>query len=270
MSVQSRHQKKRLGLVLSGGAAFGLAHIGALQVLEEAGVRVDAVGGASVGALIGAAVAAGKSVREITQVAYRVNWLHLARPWLSRYGFVSFRKLEWLLNQWLNHATFDELKLPFICVGTDVLTGEPRVFREGSVARAVRISASVPPVVIPVQRDGRYYVDGGFSNNLPILPVEEMGVDVTLAVNLFGQASQMPKNYITYAQLILGHMLTRTAGDPQRATVLVTPNLANHLAARFKRSYVDYGREAMQEKLPDLLRALELDSTAKQGIITDE
>jgi len=252
-------QTKRLGLVLSGGAAFGLAHIGALQVLEDAGVRIDAVGGTSVGALIGAAVAAGKSAMEITQVAYRINWLHLARPWPNRYGFISFRKLEWLLNTWLGHATFDELKLPFICVGTDVLTGEPRVFREGNVAHAVRISASVPPIVIPTQKDGRYYVDGGFSNNLPIGPVEEMGVDVTLAVNLFGQASQMPKNYVTYAQLILGHMLTRTAGDPERATVLVTPNLADHLAAQFKRSYVEYGREAMQEKLPDLLRALELD-----------
>jgi NTE family protein len=192
-------------------------------------------------------------------VAYRVNWLHFARPWPNRYGFISFRKLEWMMNQWLNHATFDDLKLPFICVGTDVLTGEPRVFREGSVAHAVRISASVPPVVIPAREDGRYYVDGGFSNNLPIRPVEELGVDVTLAVNLFGQATRMPRNYIAYAQLILGHMLTRTAGDPERATVLVTPNLADHLAAQFKRSYVEYGREAMKEKLPDLLRALELD-----------
>lgn len=255
----SSPQRKTLGLVFSGGAAFGLAHIGALQVLEEAGVRIDAVGGTSVGALIGAGVAAGKSVREITQVAYRVNWLHLARPWPNRYGFISFRKLEWLMNIWLGNPTFENLKLPFICVGTDVLTGEPRVFHEGSVAHAVRISASVPPIVIPAKKDGRYYVDGGFSNNLPIKPVEEMGVDVTLAVNLFGQASQMPRNYTTYAQLILGHMLTRTAGDPKRATVLVTPNLANHLAAQFQRSYIDYGREAMQEKLPDLLRALELD-----------
>ena len=259
MSMQSSRQTKRLGLVLSGGAAFGLAHIGALQVLADAGVRIDAVGGASVGALIGAAVAAGKSVREITQVAYRVNWLHLARPWFSRYGFISFSKLEWLINQWLGHAAFDDLKLPFICVGTDVLTGEPRVFREGSVAHAVRISASVPPIVIPAKKDGRYYVDGGFSNNLPIRPVEEMGVDVTLAVNLFGQASRMPRNYAAYAQLILGHMLTRTAGDPDRATVLVTPNLAEQLAAFFQRSYVELGREAMKEKLPELLRALELD-----------
>ena len=252
----STTQTKRLGLILSGGAAFGLAHIGALQVLEEAGVRIDAVGGASVGALIGAAVAAGKSVREITQVAYRIHWLHLARPWLSRYGFVSFRKLEWVMNQWLNHATFADLKLPFICVGTDVLTGEPRVFREGNVAHAVRISASVPPIVIPAQKDGRYYVDGGFSNNLPIGPVQEMGVDVTLAINLFGKASRMPRNYIAYAQLILGHMLTRSAGDPNRATVLVTPNLAEQLAAWFRRSYVDLGREAMLEKLPELMAAL--------------
>ena len=251
-------QSKRLGLILSGGAAFGLAHVGVLQVLDEAGVRIDAVGGASAGALIGAAVAAGKSVREITRVAYRLSWLHLARPWPSRYGFISFRKLEWMLNRWLGNATFADLKLPFICVGTDVLTGEPRIFRQGSVAHAVRISSSVPPVVIPVQKDGRYYVDGGFSNNLPIRPVEKLGVDVTLAINLFGQASQMPSNYITYAQLILGHMLTRTAGDPKRATVLVTPNLANHLAAQFKRSYVEYGREAMRAKLSDLLRALEL------------
>ena len=252
-------QQKTLGLVLSGGAAFGLAHIGALQVLEEAGVRIDAVGGASVGALIGAAVAAGKSVREITQVAYRVNWLHFARPTVNRYGYVTFRKLEWLMNQWLGNARFEDLKLPFICTGTDVLTGEPRIFNQGSVAHAVRISASVPAIIVPAEKDGRYYVDGGFSNNLPIKPVEDIGVDVTLAINLFGKASRMPKNYIAYTQLILGHMLTRTAGDPERATVLVTPNLADQLATQFKRSYVEYGREAMEKKLPDLLRALELD-----------
>ena len=249
-------QSKRLGLVLSGGAAFGLAHVGVLQVLDEVGVRVDAVGGTSVGALIGAAVAAGKSIQEITKVAYRMNWIHLARPRPHRYGFVSFRKLEWLLNTWLGHPTFKDLKLPFICVGTDVLTGEPRIFHEGSVAHAVRISASVPPVVIPAQKDGRYYVDGGFSNNLPIRPVEQLGVDVTLAVNLFGQASRMPSNYFTYAQLILGHMLTRTAGDPRRATVLVTPNLADSLAMRFHRSYIELGREAMKARLPELLEAL--------------
>jgi len=253
----SSTQQKTLGLVLSGGAAFGLAHIGALQVLEEAGVRIDAVGGTSAGAMIGAAIAAGKSVREITRVAYRINWLHMARPTLSRYGFISFRKLELLMNDWLGHATFADLKIPFICVGTDVLTGEPRIFSEGSVAHAVRISSSVPPIIVPAQEDGRYYVDGGFSNNLPIQPVEEMGVDVTLAINLFGRASRMPRNYIAYAQLILGHMLTRSAGDPQRATVLVTPNLAEQLAGWFKRSYVEIGREAMQEKLPDLLAALQ-------------
>ncbi len=253
----SAPQTKRLGLVLSGGAAFGLAHIGVLQVLDEAGIRIDAVGGTSVGALIGAAVAAGKSVREITQVAYRVNWLHLARPLPHRYGFISFRKLEWFLKTWLGDVDFEELKLPFICVGTDVLTGEARIFRTGKVARAVRISASVPPIVIPVKKDGRYYVDGGFSNNLPIAPVEAMGVDVILAVNLFGQASRMPPNYFAYAQLILGHMLTRTAGDPNRATVLVTPNLAENLATRFHRSYIQVGRDAMKEKLPELLRALE-------------
>lgn len=250
-------QRKTLGLVLSGGAAFGLAHIGALQVLEEAGVRIDAVGGTSAGAMIGAAIAAGKSIQEITQVAYRINWLHMARPTLSRYGFISFRKLESLMNDWLGHVTFADLKIPFICVGTDVLTGEPRIFSEGSVAHAVRISASVPPIIVPAQENGRYYVDGGFSNNLPIQPVEEMGVDVTLAINLFGRASRMPRNYVAYAQLILGHMLTRSAGDPERATVLVTPNLAEQLAAWFRRSYVDLGREAMREKLPELIAALQ-------------
>ncbi len=254
--MTSKHPSKRLGLVLSGGATFGLAHVGVLQVLEEAGVRIDAVGGTSVGAVIGAAVAAGKSVREITQVAYRIHWLHLARPRPHRYGFISFRNLERLMKVWLGDPDFEDLQLPFLCVGTDVLTGEARVFREGNVARAVRISASVPPVVIPARVEGRYYVDGGFSNNLPIQPVQSLGVDVTLAVNLFGQASRMPPNYFAYAQLILGHMLTRTAGDPNRATVLVTPNLAQSLATRFNRSYIAMGREAMKAKLPALQQAL--------------
>jgi NTE family protein len=258
----------RLGLALGGGGARGLAHVGVLQVLDEAGIKIHAIAGTSVGSLVGVALAANRSVLEITSVSRRINWQHLARPaWPNRW-FISFEPMERFVINWLGDITFADLKMPFVCVGTDVLTGAVTVFDQGRIAPRIRASSSVPPFVQPVEIDGALYVDGGFVDNLPIVPVRQLGVDLVLAVNLFGPPSHVPSGFVAYSHAVIGHALVKAGDDPDSADVLVQPDLTDYSMIRFKRDeLIALGRVAMEAKLPELQTLLE-DSLTKVKVQT--
>ncbi|RME81035.1 MAG: patatin-like phospholipase family protein [Caldilineae bacterium] len=251
-------QRKRLGLALSGGGTRGLAHVGALQVLAETGVEWHAVAGTSVGSLVGAVLAAGKSVTDLSEMAHRLRWRHLARPVWPRRGFLTLAPLERFLTGILGaDLRIEDLPLPYACVATDVMTGAECVFRSGRLAPRVRASCSVPGVFQPVDIDGRLYVDGGTVNNLPITPLQAMDVDVILAINLFGPPSYLPSDFIGYAMTVLGFMLVRAGDDPSLADVLVEPDLTGHgIVRRHYDLFVQRGREAMRARLPELLDLL--------------
>ena len=256
--IMADSTKIRLGLALGGGGARGLAHVGVLQVLDEAGIKVHAIAGTSVGSLVGAALAANRSVLEITSVSRRINWFHLARPAWPKRGFINFEPMERFVINWLGDITFADLKMPFVCVGTDVLTGAVTVFNEGRIAPRIRASSSVPPFVQPVEIDGALYVDGGFVDNLPIVPVRQLGVDLVLAVNLFGPPSHVPTGYIAYSHVVIGHALVKAGDDPASADVLVQPDLTDYSMIRFRRDeLIALGRGAMEAKLSELQTLLE-------------
>lgn len=253
----TRPSQKRLGLALGGGGARGLAHIGALQVLEEADIKIHAIAGTSVGSLIGVGVAARRSLMEITSFSRRISWFHLARPAWPKRGFISFEPMERLIITWLGDIRFSDLKIPFVCVATDALTGAETVFAEGRVAPRIRASSTVPPFVQPVEIEGRLYVDGGIVNNLPIKPVRRFGVDVVCAINLFGPPSFLPKGHYAYSHVILGHALVKAGDDPKTADILVEPDLTGYSMIRFRRDeLIALGRAAMEEKLPELQKLL--------------
>jgi len=176
----------RLGLVLGSGSARGWAHIGVLQVLEEEGVRPDVVCGASIGALVGAAYAAG----ELDRFAKWVQSLGMREV----FGFMDFRlsggmlKGEKLIAFWRSHfADFDieNSPLPFAAVATDLHSGAEVWLREGSIADAVRASIALPGLFTPLQlSDGRLLVDGGIVNPVPTSLARAMGADIVMAVDL--------------------------------------------------------------------------------------
>ncbi|MCD6662620.1 MAG: patatin-like phospholipase family protein [Comamonas sp.] len=176
----------RLGLVLGSGSARGWAHIGVLQVLEEEGVRPDVVCGASIGALVGAAYAAG----ELDRFAQWVQSLGMREV----FGFMDFRLAggmlagEKLIAFWRSHfADFDieNSPLPFAAVATDLHSGAEVWLREGSIADAVRASIALPGLFTPVQRsDGRLLIDGGIVNPVPTSLARAMGADIVMAVDL--------------------------------------------------------------------------------------
>ncbi len=212
-----RNARPRIGLVLSGGGARGAAHIGVLRVLEELHVPVDIIVGTSMGAIIGASYASGASVDEMEQALPRLTTRALFNddpdrdemsmrakredllPFIGPQfgvgadglrlprGAVSGIALEAHLRSLVKakgERDFDALPIPFRAVATDITTGQMTVFRRGDLATVIRASMAVPGLVAPLDLDGKLYVDGGLTRNLPIDVAREMGADVIIAVNL--------------------------------------------------------------------------------------
>jgi len=178
---------KKVGLALGGGAARGLAHIGVLEVLEEAGIPVDMIAGTSAGAAIGALYAQGKTAAQIKELALGVGWrrtVSLIDLALPRSGFIEGKRIKGLLRSIIGDIGFSDLKIPLACVATDISSGEEVVIREGPVVDGVRASISVPVIFTAARWQDRYLVDGGLVNPVPVSTVRGMGADFVIAVNV--------------------------------------------------------------------------------------
>lgn len=182
--------RPRIGIALSSGGAKGLAHIGVIQVLEENGIPVDAIAGTSMGAYVGAMWASGLDGKALealaaTVVGRRDLWSLVDPTIPPRRGFVGGRKILARLRDTLGEKTFDDLAKPFLCVATELNGYGRAVLHEGEVATAVLASLAIPGVVVPVERDGIEYIDGGVSEPLPVDSLRESGkVDKIIAVNV--------------------------------------------------------------------------------------
>ncbi len=181
-------RRKKIGLVLGSGAARGLAHIGVLAVLEKEGIPIDMIAGTSTGAAIGALYAQGKDASQIKALAQDLGWKKLAPlvdPSLPKTGFIKGKKIKDLLASSLGgDIKFSDLKIPLACIATDIVTGEEVVIDQGSVLEAIRASISVPAILTVVKWGGRYLVDGGLVNPVPVSVVKRMGADFIIAVNV--------------------------------------------------------------------------------------
>ncbi len=217
-SASSAAERLRVGVVLGGGAARGAAHIGVLKVLEENRIPIDAIAGTSMGAVVGGLYASGMSAGELETLAGSLDWGAALNDQSSR-EFLSFRrkqddsefpvdlelglrgtklvlpqgviqgqKLDLLLRELTLHVShiddFDQLPVPFRAVASDIEQGVSYVMQRGDIANAIRASMSVPAVFSPVEIDGRLLVDGGITGNLPVDVMQQMGVDVIIAVDV--------------------------------------------------------------------------------------
>jgi len=179
--------RKKVGLALGGGAARGLAHIGVLEVLEKEGIPIDMIAGTSAGAAIGALYAEGKDTSRIKDLVLDIKWWRLAPLVdlaLPKTGFIGGRKVKELLKLMIGDIEFGDLKIPLACVAADIMTGEEVVIKEGSVLEAVRASISIPVVFTVAKWRGRYLVDGGLVNPVPVSVLKRMGADFIIAVNV--------------------------------------------------------------------------------------
>ncbi len=189
--------RKLIGYALGGGAARGLFHIGALNVLEEYGIFPDYISGTSMGAIIGALYASGLSSKEISQIAHSIDWkriIRLADITLPVSGLIQERRINALLKSVIEDLQFSQLKRNFCCVATDMYSGEQIVFNEGSLLEAIRASISVPGIFKPVISRGRYLVDGGLVNVVPVSVCREMGAEFIIGINVIPDPSSEVMN----------------------------------------------------------------------------
>ncbi len=214
----------KVGLVLSGGGALGIAHIGVIQALEEAGVRIDYISGTSMGSLIGALYAIGYSSDQLLEIARSNNFNDLFteqrnRRFITNYersfeektvasfpvsrkgidlpiGLLSGQDVYTFLSRltWNVHGTedFDHFPIPFAAVATDLETGKAVVFRDGYLPDALRASISIPSIFAPHQIDDKIYIDGGLIRNIPVQDALDLGANYTIAVDV--SSPLMPKD----------------------------------------------------------------------------
>lgn len=209
-------KRPKIGLVLSGGGAKGFAHIGVLKVLEQAGIKIDYIGGTSMGAIIGGLYATGYNATQIDSIFRETNFDELINDYIPRasknfYGkrndelyaivlpFSNFKigipealskgmynyNLLTSLTRNVRHVRdFNKLPTPFLCIGTDIETGEEVLLNKGNLAQAMIASAAFPSLFSPVEVDGRLLVDGGVANNYPIEEVRNLGADIIIGVDV--------------------------------------------------------------------------------------
>ncbi len=162
-----------IGIALSGGGARGIAHLGVLKALNEAGIRPGIVSGTSAGAIVGALYAAGHTPDECLKIIRKTNVLAIFKPSFSIKGLLSIDKLAKVLGQYLP-ATFAELTIPLMAAVTEINKGETEYFHRGELLPAILASACIPVIFKPVVIKGHNYVDGGLLNNLPAEPLRPL------------------------------------------------------------------------------------------------
>jgi NTE family protein len=252
----------KIGLALGGGAARGFAHVGVIQVLEEAGIRPDFVAGTSAGSLVAAIYASGKNGAQLQRVAETMEEATIADwtlPLFSR-GVLRGDALARYVNTQVSGKLIEDMPLPLGIVATDLNTGGDVVFQRGDTGTAVRASSAVPAVFQPVKISGHEYVDGGLVSPVPVRAARKMGAELIIAVDI----SSAPEGNLAGGTLeillqtfsIMGKSINTF--ELRDADVVVRPALNGVSSSDFsarKRS-IDAGRKAMLQMLPQLRAAI--------------
>ena len=228
-----RSDRPRVGLALSGGAARGIAHVGVLRALIENQIPIDAIAGASAGALVGGSFAAGLSIDDLEAMARGFRWRHTARLSFSRLGLQSNKRMEDYLRQRLPVTRFEDLKIPFAAMVTDLRKGALVVFRDkGDLPFAIRASTCIPAVYTPIEDpEGRLLIDGGIVANLPISHTRDLGADIVIGVDVnsdgirFFQKPRTALGVLAYVFVAVERIVSNQ--ERQDADVLITPRIGH-------------------------------------------
>ncbi len=246
----------RIGLALGGGAARGFAHIGVIQVLEEAGIRPDLVVGTSAGSLVAALYAAGLSGAELGQVARQLDESALTDWAFPGRGLIRGEALARFVREHTGGRAIEQMAMPLGIVATDLDSGEPILFRRGDPGSAVRASSAVPAMFQPVSISGREYVDGGLVSPVPVRFARQMGATLVLAVDI----SQAPEGgptgdafrMLLQTFAIMGKSINRL--ELRDADLVLRPMLTGMSGSDFRsrERAVAAGRSVALQQLPAL------------------
>ncbi|MET6989343.1 patatin-like phospholipase family protein [Sediminicola arcticus] len=285
----SQEKEVKVGLVLSGGGAKGLAHIGALKVIEESGVKIDYIGGTSMGAIIGALYASGYSAMELDSIFQKTDFANLIQDNLPRSAKTFYEKedseryaltlpfnnfkisfpqalsggqkiyneLVRLLYHVKDIRDFDKLPIPFLCIATNVETGEEVLLTHGYLPEAILASGTFPSLFEPSEIDGAILIDGGVVNNYPIKEVENMGADVLIGVDVQHGLSNR-ESLMSATEVLLQINNYRTVRDMVKKSIetdiYIQPNIEKYSVIAFDmgKNIVRSGEVAANEKYTEL------------------
>ncbi len=283
------NQRPKIGLVLSGGGAKGLAHIGVLKVLEEQGVKIDYIGGTSMGAIIGGLYASGYNASQLDSIFKSVDADALLQDYIPRkaksfyekrndeiYALqlpfndfkigspVSLSKGMYnynLMNKLLAHvryeSDFSKLPIPFLCVATDVVSGEAVILESGNLPQSILASGAFPSLYTPVEIDDRLLIDGGVVNNYPIEEIRKKGADIIIGVDVQDGKKERSdiKGIFDILMQIANYGMYGGMEEKVKATdIYIKPDISNYSVITFDKGgeIIQKGIDAATEKLADI------------------
>ena len=261
---------KKIGLALGSGGARGWAHIGAINAITQLNIPIHCVAGTSMGALVGAALAAGK-VDELYHVALEMDWKRLIYYFFEfnfpRSGLIDGSRIVEFLKEHIVSVDIRKLPLPLAVIATDAMTGREVVMTEGNVVEAVRASIAIPGIFTPVTMGNDILVDGGLVNPLPVSVLRNMGADFVIAVDVTGDPEERPPSPASMAtppESELSHSFLRRIEEKLRGFDLVnlgpnlfqrskSPNIFDILGNTFRIVERHVTRTRLQLEPPDIL-----------------
>lgn len=252
----------RIGLALGGGAARGFAHVGVIQVLEEAGIRPSLVSGTSAGSLVAAFYASGKTGKQLQHAAETMEEATIADwalPLFNR-GMLRGDALARYVNGQVGSRLIENMVLPLGIVATDLNTGQGMLFQRGDTGTAVRASSAVPAVFLPVSISGHEYVDGGLVSPVPVRAARQMGAELVIAVDISSPPEGNLAGGTMDVLLQTFSIMSKSINyfELKEADVVVKPALLGVSSADFgsRKKSIEAGRQAMLQLMPQLRAAI--------------
>jgi len=260
---ESKNDKKResgvkIGLALSGGSAVGIAHVGAVRALREAGIGISCIAGTSAGAVVASCVAFGVPDEKMIELSRKLSWSNVSSFGYSKLGLNSNRPVGDLVKKLVGDVLIEDALIPLAIVATDIDTGEKTVFRKGKLTEAVMASTCIPGYFVPVEIDGRRLVDGGIVENLPLASLRPMRPGIRVGIDLGYWRTLQKANSVldvitnSYSILVDGQV----SAPSDRDGIIVRPHLEGFSISDFKRmdELIGIGYKATRERIPAIRR----------------
>ena len=257
--VSMPKERPRIGLALAGGFARGIAHIGVLRVLREAGIPIDLVAGTSVGALIGAAFCAGTSLDEMERIGGTTSFADFGRWTPSWLGLATNQRLEKFLARFTHVRNFEEMAIPLAIATTDINAGVSVYYTRGPVGIPLRASCAYPGLFVPIQFEGRTLVDGFLTAPVPVEGALLLGADIVIAVYLEAGNIEQPRTFTDVLSRSFNIIQRHTDLTwRQQADVIIEPDVKPFVWDDFTKTpeMVAAGAKAALEALPEIRAAI--------------
>ncbi len=261
---------KKVGLALGSGGFRGPAHIGVLKALCDNGIKIDFISGSSAGAIVAAHYAIFKDPKRAEKdiLKQQDNKYYYLRDLNLSNGLLSGNTLEKNFSKMYEEANFSDSHIPLAVVSTDLVTGDPFVFKKGSVAKAVRASASLPFTFKPLKYEGKVLIDGGISEPVPDKILKEMGADVVISVSLYNKRKflngkfTLPKVVNRAVEISLLNASNRSMDhsdiiiNPDTSHYASAPRLKSYFSSKISLEIIKIGEKATIDKLSEIKKML--------------